>query len=88
MGDRYFLEVTCPRCGLRDFDVYFAPTCGFVDWKCKCGHVVDLIKLTGITPEMASNKSAIEKAIKEVTARRESLELERWQDPANYENKE
>jgi len=67
MGDRYFLEMTCPKCGLRDIDVYFAPTCDFVNWKCKCGHVVDLVKYTGITAEMASNKKEIQKMIKEVT---------------------
>lgn len=65
MGDRYFLEITCPECGLRDEEVYFAPTCDFVDWKCQCGYVVDLVKLTGITPEMASNKAEIAAAIQE-----------------------
>jgi transposase-like protein len=60
MGDRYFLTVTCPKCGLTDSDVYFAPTCGFKKWKCKCGKTVDLEKLTGITEEMASNKNIIQ----------------------------
>ena len=63
MGDRYFLEMTCPKCGLRDMDVYFAPTCGFVDWKCRCGHIVDLVKYTEITAEMASNKEEIQNII-------------------------
>jgi len=64
MGDRYFLTMTCPKCGLIDLDVYFAPTCGFTEWKCKCGHSVDLVEFTGITPEMASNKVEIMEAIK------------------------
>ena len=56
MGTRYILTVTCPGCGFEDDDVYFAPTCDFVDWKCpECGHVVDLLALTGITYEDASN---------------------------------
>ena len=59
MGDRYFLEMVCKKCGLRDMDVYFAPTCGFTTWKCKCGEEVDLIKYTGITEEMVSNKTEI-----------------------------
>lgn len=59
MGDRYFLQLTCPKCSFFDDDVYYAPTCGFVDWKCKCGHVVDLEKHTGITYEDASNIDTI-----------------------------
>lgn len=59
MGDRYLLEMTCPKCGHRKDDVYFAPTCGFTEWKCKCGHVVDLVEHTGITEEMASNKDEL-----------------------------
>lgn len=54
MGDRYFLTMVCPKCGLVDLDCYFAPTCGWVDWKCKCGHIVDLVEFTGITADMAS----------------------------------
>ena len=65
MGDRYFLTVVCPKCGYCGDEVYFAPTCGFVDWKCKCGNVIDLVELTGITAEMASNKAEIADAIKE-----------------------
>jgi len=32
MGDRYILEMSCPKCGFIDDEVPFAPTCGFVDW--------------------------------------------------------
>jgi len=59
MGDRYFLTVICPKCGHVDDEVYYAPTCGFVDWKCPCGHVVDLGELTGISYEDASNATGI-----------------------------
>ena len=39
MGDRYILTVNCPKCGYEDDDVYYAPTCGIVDWECpKCGN--------------------------------------------------
>ncbi len=66
MGDRYFLEMTCLKCGLKDLDVYFAPTCGFTEWKCKCGHTVDLVEFTGITAEMASNADEIKAMIAEI----------------------
>ena len=46
MGDRYFLEIVCPKCGILDDDVYYAPTCGFVDWRCRCGHFIDLEEYT------------------------------------------
>jgi hypothetical protein len=61
MGDRYILTVTCPKCGRVDDDVFYAPTCGFVEHKCPCGHVVDLEELTGISYEDASNRAEIEK---------------------------
>ncbi len=66
MGDRYFLEITCPNCGFHDDDdVYYAPTCGFLKWKCqKCGQVVDLKEYTGISYEDASNANEIEQIIK------------------------
>ena len=60
MGIREILEVTCPQCGFEDDDVPFAPTCDFVTWKCpECGFVVDLIALTGISYEEASNADEI-----------------------------
>jgi len=56
VGDRWIITVACPKCGFIDNDVYFAPTCDFVDWKCpECGHVVDLVAQTGVTYEDASN---------------------------------
>ena len=64
MGDRYILVVTCPKCGFRDDDCYFAPTCGFTHWTCeKCKHVVDLEKYTGISAKEASNAKEIESLI-------------------------
>ena len=60
MGDRYILEQTCPKCGFYDDDVYYAPTCGFTEWKCKkCGEIVDLEEETGISREDASNADII-----------------------------
>ncbi len=56
MGDRYYLSMECPVCGEEDNDVYFAPTCGFIEWECPlCKHLVDLCEHTGISYEDASN---------------------------------
>lgn len=64
MGDRYIIAVVCPDCGFLDDNVYFAPTCGFTTWDCpKCSKKVDLVELTGITPEEASNVKMIEDMI-------------------------
>jgi len=60
VGDRWIITVACPKCGFIDNDVYFAPTCDFVDWKCPtCGHIVDLVEQTGVTYEDASNADVI-----------------------------
>ena len=42
MGDRYFLPVKCPKCKFISEDVYYAPTCGINNFKCKCGNVINL----------------------------------------------
>ena len=63
MGDRYTVPVQCPNCGIRD-EAWYAPTCGCVDWKCGCGHVIDLEELTGISYEDASNAGEINAMIK------------------------
>ena len=64
MGTRYYIEVACPVCGYVDDNVYYAPTCGFVEWKCpKCNQVVDLGKYTGITYEEASSAEEIKNII-------------------------
>jgi len=60
MGDRYILEIICPKCKFKDSEVYFATTCGFTEWECsKCKHKIDLCKHTGISYEDASNADAI-----------------------------
>ena len=60
MGDRYFISVRCPKCDYVDSDVYYAPTCGFINWNCpECNYEIDLEKYTGITYEDASNASII-----------------------------
>ena len=70
MGDRYFLDVTCPFCGhIQDGDgdemfmgVYYAPTSGFMTYDCeKCGKTIDLEEYSGIGAEgTASSKYGIE----------------------------
>lgn len=60
MGTRYHITVKC-ECGEVDDDAYYAPTCGFTEWKCpKCSRVVGLEKYTGITYEEASNIGEIQ----------------------------
>lgn len=59
MGDRYFITIECPICKLIHKDIYYAPTCGFIEHICKCGHITDLIKYTGISYEDASNEKEI-----------------------------
>ena len=69
MGTRYYIPVTCPECKFHDNDVYYAPTCGFVTWTCRCGHVVDLEELTGIGYDEASNIAEIEAILEESSGR-------------------
>lgn len=59
MGDRYFVTLVCPSCEQVD-EAYYAPTCGFTEWNCTCGHVFDLEAETGITYEDASNRKELE----------------------------
>ena len=67
MGDRYYISVVCENCGFNEDDVYYAPTCGFIEWTCqKCGKVVDLEKYTGISYEDASNQFEIESIINSI----------------------
>jgi len=67
MGDRYFLTVTCPQCQYIEYNVYYAPTCGFIKWDCpSCGAEVDLEKLTGISYEDASNREEIKKIVEAI----------------------
>jgi hypothetical protein len=67
MGDRYILQIDCPKCGFFDDDVYFAPTCGIDKWQCsRCGHKVNLCLYTGISYEDASNADIIEELCREI----------------------
>jgi hypothetical protein len=64
MGTRYFLHnVTCPKCGVTEYEVYYAPTCGISEWVCWCGHKIDLEEYTGISYEDASNDAEIRSII-------------------------
>ena len=60
MGDRYILTVECRKCGHVNDDVYYAPTCGFTEYQCRCGNVVDLGAYTGISYEDCSNIDLIQ----------------------------
>ena len=65
MGDRYILTVECPICKTEEYEVYYAPTCGFVSWTCpKCSNKLDLEEYTGISAEDASNREIIESIIR------------------------
>ena len=74
MGDRYVMEIECPKCNKANKDVYFAPTCGFTHFKCECGHIIDLVGMTGITPEKASNREEISRIIADVATGNVSIE--------------
>jgi len=50
-----------------DNDVYYAPTCGFTEYRCPCGNTIDLEKYSGITYEEASSREEIEKLCKAVS---------------------
>jgi ribosomal protein L37AE/L43A len=69
VGDRYFVEIECPKCGHKE-EAYYAPTCGFKDWHCpKCHALVDLAEYTGITEAECSNRDAIERIVQELNPR-------------------
>jgi len=64
MGTRYILSVICPACGCVAEDVYYAPTCDFVNHTCcACGTVIELEEYTGISYEDASNRQEIDKML-------------------------
>ena len=70
MGDRYHIESPCTVCGSVE-EMYYAPTCGFTHHTCsKCGNVVDLEALTGITYEDASNRDEIEELCKKAAMKK------------------
>lgn len=64
MGDRYILTVRCIKCGTKEEDVYYAPTCDFTHTICsKCGYITDLADYTGISYEDASNRDLLKSII-------------------------
>lgn len=66
MGDRYVLDVKC-KCGYIDEDVWYAPTCGALFWKCpKCKEVIDLEEYSGIDAEGCANTEHGIKLIREL----------------------
>lgn len=74
MGERYYLEVTCPFCGHKQdgkgyemfMGVYYAPTSGFLTHDCeKCGKTIDLEKYSGINAEGTARTKEGVKAIKQ-----------------------
>ena len=70
MGDRYIFEMDCPKCKYHDDEVYYAPTCGFVDWTCpECGTFVDLEKYTGISYADCSNADEISKLLDDMKSK-------------------
>ena len=84
MGTRYLLTVKCPKCGKVEHDVYYAPTCGFVEYTCQCGHVIDLQEETGISYDDASNRAEVEAAVEDIAAGRlhdhDDVKRELWSD--------
>ena len=70
MGDRYTISVTC-ECGYKDDDVWYAPTCGFMSWKCpQCKKEINLEKYTGIDAEGCANT---EYGVADVRRQREEM---------------
>lgn len=69
MGDRFWINVTCPKCGFHHDDMAcYAPTCGITEWTCRnCDSVINLEEYTGVTKEDASNKAKIESVIKNLS---------------------
>ena len=73
MGDRYVLEIKC-ECGERDDDVYYAPTWGFITWKCpKCKKIIDLEEYSGIDAESCANTEVGVESVKRL--KEESLSI-------------
>ena len=74
MGDRYYLDVTCPFCkhkqdgnGDEMFQgVWYAPTSGFMTYDCeKCGKTIDLEKYSGIDAEGTASTDYGVEAVRE-----------------------
>ncbi len=75
MGDRYTQTVNC-KFGLIDDDVWYAPTCGFIDWTCpKCKEIIDLEEYSGIDAEGCANTKYGIRAVKELQNKDEFQEI-------------
>lgn len=69
MGTRYYLTITCPECGTLIKNAYYAPTSNITTCKCpKCTAIIDLLALTSITAEDASNREEIQEIVYEILA--------------------
>ncbi len=75
MGDRYYLDVTCPFCkheqdGNGDemfMGVWYAPTSGFITHDCeKCGKTINLEEYSGIDAEGTASTEYGAKVVKEL----------------------
>ena len=67
MGDRYYLTVKCDKCGHKETDVWYAPTCGATEYQCPCGKLYDLAEYTGISYEDCSNREEIAGIVDEIS---------------------
>lgn len=77
MGDRFTLTVKC-KCGFIDNDVWYAPTCGFIDWTCpKCKEITDLEEYSGINAEGCANTKYGVRAVRELQNKDELQEIVR-----------
>ncbi len=66
MGDRYYVDIECPKCGTWVKNWYYAPTSYLgTHWNCGCGEVISLEEYTGITYADASNLGEMEAIIEE-----------------------
>jgi len=85
MGDQYFLTVKCPKCSHVDSDVYYAPTCGFTVYQCRCGEEIDLELYSGISAAECSNAAEIEEALRDIVANLGEEEAGRDGDDEDYD---
>ena len=66
MGDRNYIDITCPECGKKEENWYYAPTSHLgLNWHCRCGYTVNLEEYTGISYEDASNLQEIKEIIRD-----------------------
>ena len=56
MGDRYTISLNCAYCNFNDDDVWYAPSCGSLSFRCeKCGEE-NLIVLEFIAKKVSSEE--------------------------------